>query len=109
VLVFELGCIWKAELRQREIAVSQLGYLGETRQQPASVRQVRLVPKADHYVLEVVYEAQEQPAEGLDPERFVALDPGVNVLAALTSNKAGFVPRLVYGCIHRNSRTCDYV
>src|SRR5215831_1540797 len=97
VLVFELGCIWKAELRQREIAVSQLGYLGETRQQPASVRQVRLVPKAAHYVLEVIYEAEEQPAAGLDPELFVALDPGVNVLAALTSNKAGFVPRLVSG------------
>src|SRR6516164_2135836 len=43
LLVFELGCIWKAELRQREIAVSQLGVLGETKQQPASVRQVRLV------------------------------------------------------------------
>jgi putative transposase len=97
LLVFELGCIWKAELRQREIAVSHLGYLGETKQQPASVRQVRLVPKADHYVLEVVYEAEEQRAEGLDPELFVALDPGVNVLAALTSNKAGFVPRLVSG------------
>ena len=74
LLVFELGCIWKAELRGREIAVSHLGYLGETRQQPASVRQVRLVPKADHYVLEVVYEAQEQRAEGLDPALFVALD-----------------------------------
>jgi putative transposase len=97
LLVFELGCIWKAELREREIAVSHLGYLGETKQQPSSVRQVRLVPKADHYVLEVVYEAKEPRAEGLDPELFVALDPGVNVLAALTSNKAGFVPRLVSG------------
>ena len=97
LLIFELGCIWKAELRRREIAVSHLGYLGETKQQPASVRQVRLVPKADHYVLEVIYEAEEQRAEGLDPELFVALDPGVNVLAALTSNKAGFVPRLVSG------------
>lgn len=97
LLVFELGCIWKAELRQREIAVSHLEYLGETKQQPASVRQVRVVPKADHYVLEVVYEAEEQRAEGLDPELFVALDPGVNVLAALTSNKVGFVPRLVSG------------
>src|SRR5215467_16387866 len=67
LLVFELGCIWKAELRQREIAVSQLGYLGETKQQPASVRQVRVVPKADHSVLEVVYEVEEQRAEGLDP------------------------------------------
>jgi len=97
VLVFELGCIWKAELRQRELAVSHLGYLGETRQQPVSVRQVRVVPKADHYVLEVVYEAEERLAEDLDPELFFALDPGVNVLAALTSNKAGFVPRLVSG------------
>src|SRR5215472_14428346 len=28
LLVFELGCIWKAELRGREIAVSHLGVLG---------------------------------------------------------------------------------
>ena len=74
LLIFERGCIWKAELRHREIAVSHLGVLGETKQQPASVQQVRLVPKADHYVLEVVYEAKEQPAEGLDPGLFVALD-----------------------------------
>ena len=77
--------------------MSHLGYLGETKQQPSSVRQVRVVSKADHYMLEVVYEAEEQRAKGLDPELFVAFDPGVNVLAALTSNKAGFVPRLVSG------------
>ena len=74
LLVFELGCIWKAELGEREIAVSHPGYLGETRQQPTSVRQVRVVPKADHYVLEVVYEAEELRAVCLDPELFVALD-----------------------------------
>ncbi len=34
LLVFELGCIWKAELRQREIAVSRLGRIGETKQKP---------------------------------------------------------------------------
>ena len=27
LLIFELGCIWKAELRGREIAVSQLGFI----------------------------------------------------------------------------------
>ena len=31
LLIFELGCIWKAELRVREIAVSQLGRIVETR------------------------------------------------------------------------------
>ena len=97
VLVFELGCIWKAELRIKEIAVSQLGRIGETKQSPSSVQQVRLVPQADHYVLEVVYEAKEQATLGLDPNLFVALDAGINVLAALSSNKPGFVPRLVSG------------
>ncbi len=97
LLVFELGCIWKAHLRLREIAVSQLGRIGETKQQPKSMQQVRIVPKADHYVVEVVYETEEKRAEGLDPELFVALDPGVNILAALTSNKSGFIPRLVSG------------
>jgi len=97
LLIFELGCIWKAELRVREIAVSRLGLIGETKQQPASVQQVRLVPKADHYVLEVVYEAEGKPALNLDPNLFVALDVGINVLAALSSNKPGFVPRLVSG------------
>jgi len=97
LLVFELGCIWKAELRVREIAVSQLGRIAETKQQPQSVQQVRIVPKADHYVVGVIYETEEKRALGLDPGLFVALDPGVNVLAALTSNKAGFIPRLVSG------------
>ncbi len=97
LLVFELGCIWKAELRMREIAVSQLGRIVETKQQPQTVQQVRIVPKADHYVVEVIYETEEKRAEGLDPYLFVALDPGVNVLAALTSNKAGFIPRLLSG------------
>jgi putative transposase len=55
------------------------------------------VGKADHYVVEVVYESEGKRAQGLHPDLFVALDPGVSVLAALTSNKPGFVPRLVSG------------
>jgi putative transposase len=90
LLVFELGAIWKTHLAQREIAVSQLGWLVETKQ----IKQVRIVPKADHYVVEMIYQAEAKPAQG-DPNLFVALDPGVSVLAALTSNKPGFCPRLV--------------
>jgi putative transposase len=97
LLVFELGCIWKAELRVREIAVSQLGRVVETKQKPQTVQQVHIVAKADHYVVEVIYEIEENRVLSLDPDLFVALDPGVNVLAALTSNKPGFIPRLVSG------------
>ena len=96
LLVFELGAIWKAHLAQREIAVSPLGWLVETKQNPKQIKQVRIVHKADHYVVEVVYQAEVKPAQG-DPNLFVALDPGVSVLAALTSNKPGFSPRLVPG------------
>src|SRR5260370_922304 len=96
LLVFELGAIWKAHLAQREIAVSQLGWLVETKQNPKQIQQVRLVPKADHYVVEVIYQAEVKKAR-VDQNLFVALDPGVAVLAALTSNKPGFSPRLVPG------------
>jgi putative transposase len=47
-------------------------------------------------MVEVVYDQQEEQAE-VDKGLVAALDPGVNVLAALTSNKPGFVPRLVSG------------
>src|SRR5258708_5126855 len=94
LLVFELGAIWKAHLAQREIAVSQLGWLVETKQNPKQIQQVRLVPKADHYVVEVIYQFEVKKAK-VDQHLFVALDPGVSVLAALTSSKPGFSPRLV--------------
>jgi putative transposase len=45
----------------------------------------------------VIFEAEYHHADGLNPDLFVALDPGINVLAALTSNKPDFVPRLVAG------------
>jgi putative transposase len=96
LLVFELGTIWKAHLVHREVAVSQLGWLVETKQNPKQIKQVRIVPKADHYVVEVIYQAEAKPAP-VDKDLFVALDPGVQVLAALTSNKPGFCPRLVPG------------
>jgi putative transposase len=54
------------------------------------------VPKGDHYIIEVVYQQEAKQAR-VDPALFVAVDLGVSVLAALTSNKAGFIPRLVSG------------
>ena len=45
LLVFEMGAIWKADLAYREIAVSQLGRLVETKQNPKAINQVRIVPK----------------------------------------------------------------
>jgi putative transposase len=96
LLVYEKGAIWKWELDQGVIAVSELGALVQTSQSRETVCEVRIVPRGDHYVIEVVYQQEEKPAS-LDPALFVAVDLGVNVLAALTSNKPGFIPRLVGG------------
>ncbi len=61
-----------------------------------AIDQVRIVPRRDGYVVEVVYQKAEQQA-AVDPKLVAALDPGVNTLATLTSTKPGFIPRLVSG------------
>ena len=61
-----------------------------------NVRQVRIVPKCDHYVIEVVYEKEAKDL-GLNPGNIASLDLGVNNLAALTSNNPGFQPVLING------------
>jgi len=96
LLVYELGAVWKRELDRGLIAVSGLGVLVQTAQARSTLDQVRIVPKAGQYVVEVIYQCEITQAQ-VDPDLFVALDLGVNVLAALTSNKPGFIPRLVNG------------
>ena len=96
LLVYEKGAIWKRELEQGVIAVSELGALVQTAQSRETVSEVRMVPKGDHYIIEVVYQLEARQAR-VDPALFVAIDLGVSVLAALTSNKPGFIPRLVSG------------
>jgi putative transposase len=62
----------------------------------AESAQVRLVPKSTHYVVEVVYERVPEP-QAVDPALIASVDLGVNILAAITSNKPGFTPLLVHG------------
>jgi len=48
LLVYEKGAIWKRELDQGVIAVTQLGALVQTAQSRETVLEVRIVPKGDH-------------------------------------------------------------
>jgi putative transposase len=66
----------------------------ETRQ--TSIDQVRIVPHASHYTVEVTYERPVRPAD-VDPSRIAAIDIGVNTLAAVTTNQPGVTPFLVQG------------
>jgi IS605 OrfB family transposase len=68
----------------------------EVKTQQKDVHQVRIVPRNGYYVVEVIYSKKAIQAE-VDPSFCVAIDLGVTNLAAITSNRAGWVPRLVNG------------
>jgi putative transposase len=66
----------------------------ETRQ--TTIDQVRIVPHATHYTVEVIYERPVTLAD-VDPARIAAIDVGLNNLAAVTANQHGLAPLLVNG------------
>jgi putative transposase len=86
----------KKTLQRGIIKPSQLPIEIKTRQNPSTIHQVRIVPRNGHYVVEVVY--SKEPVQAHVGLSFcVAIDIGVTNLAAITSNREGFVPRLVNG------------
>lgn len=61
-----------------------------------NIAQARIIPKVGQYVIEVVYEKSEQHTV-TNSQAIAAIDIGVDNLAALTSNKSGFIPVLING------------
>jgi putative transposase len=61
-----------------------------------AIAQVRIVPHATHYTVEVVYDHEIKRAD-VDPQWVAGIDLGVNNLATLTTNQPGFTPLLVNG------------
>jgi IS605 OrfB family transposase len=68
----------------------------EVKTKQKSIAQVRIVPQKGFYVVEVIYEHPVHQAE-VNPTLYAGVDLGVNNLAAITSNKPGFVPVIVNG------------
>jgi IS605 OrfB family transposase len=94
VLIYTTQALGTAALRRGEICPSKLPITIQTKR--TRIAQVRLVPQPGFYVVEVVYQ-QTEALPSCDSTLYAAVDLGVDVLAALTSNKKGFVPRLVNG------------
>lgn len=98
VLVYTMQAVSRSKrtLGRRILQPSGLNIQVKTRQDPDHLAQVRVVPKPGFYVVEVVYEA-EPNSSAVDPDLVAGIDVGMNNLAALTSNKPGFLPILVNG------------
>lgn len=98
VLIYTMQAVSRSKrtLGRRLIQPSGLAVQIKTRQDPKTIAQVRIVPKHGFVVVEIIYE-QELAVSAVDPALIAGIDPGVNNLIALTSNKPGFVPIVVNG------------
>ncbi|MGB3508174.1 MAG: transposase [Microcoleaceae cyanobacterium] len=94
LLVYTIQALSKVGLRQGLVKLSGTSIEFSTRvAQP--IAEVRIVPKCDCYVIEVIYEESEQL---LTPtEKIAAIDLGVDNLMAVTSNQPDFTPLLING------------
>src|SRR5713226_714420 len=94
VLIYTDQAISRKRLKRGLICPSMLPIEVKTRQ--TNIDQVRIVPRHGYYVVEVIYERQVQQAD-VNPDLCAGVDLGITNLAAIASNKPGFVPRLVNG------------
>src|SRR5262245_52307503 len=94
LLTYPEQAISRAPVNRGSVVPSGVDIRVETRQ--TAIDQVRIVPHASHYTLEVIYERSVTPAD-IDPTRLAAIDIGLNNLAAVTFNQPGVMPFLVNG------------
>lgn len=95
LLIYEKQAISLIALKKGVIKPSGLDITVSTKQK--QVKQVRIVSRKGYYVVEVVYTVTPKSAEGLEGDWVAGIDIGLNNLAAITSNKSGFVPLVVNG------------
>lgn len=98
LLVYTAQSVSKPKMKAGLIHLSKTQIYIPTQVEYVHLNQVRIVPKIDHYVVEVVYEKEELDY-GLDSNVIAAIDLGIDNLATLTSNQPGFFPVLVSGRI----------
>jgi putative transposase len=98
ILIYTMQAVsrGKRSLQRGILRPSQLPIEVKTQQDPKQIDQVRIIPRNGHYVIEVIYRKAPVQAQ-VDPAFCVAIDLGVTNLAAITSNREGFIPRLVNG------------
>jgi putative transposase len=94
ILVYTVQALSRPAMRDGLIRPSGLPITIET--EHTVVDQVRIVPRNGYYVVEIVYTKEPVQAK-VDPSFCVGIDLGVTNLAAIASNREGFVPRLVNG------------
>ncbi len=93
LLVYTIQAISSKELRKGWIKPSGTSLMVSCRK--SDINEVRIIPRLNYYVVEVVYEqAIKQLVNG---EAIASIDVGLNNLVAVSSNQKGFRPFLING------------
>lgn len=95
LLVYSIQSISKLFLKKGFVKLSQANVSMKTKQ--TKIAQVRVVPQATCFVVEIIYKRAPKKNKNLNQKHFAGIDIGLNNLGAVTSNKAGFQPFLING------------
>ncbi|NER05848.1 MAG: transposase, partial [Okeania sp. SIO3C4] len=97
LLIYTEQAISKIQLKQGIIHPSQTDIYLKTRVDTDNIKQVRIVPRLNYYVIEVIYETELLQYE-LEENPMASIDIGLNNLATLSFNQfAGLKPLLING------------
>ena len=77
------------------VKLSKTNIVIETKLSRKDIKAARIVPKGNHFVIEILYKAVVKPLKSETPTRVAFIDPGLNNLLTVTSNC--FNPILVNG------------
>ncbi|WP_324282744.1 transposase [Cyanobacterium aponinum UTEX 3221] len=98
LVIYTAQAVSKKSLKQGLIKLSGLDFYFRTKIEGEKLHQVRVIPKNNYYIIEVICEKEEVKAKE-KIEKIASIDLGINNLIALTSNQQGFRPILINGRI----------
>ncbi|WPF87622.1 transposase [Cyanobacterium aponinum AL20115] len=98
LVIYTAQAVSKKSLKQGLIKLSGLDFYFRTKIEGEKLLIVRVIPKNNYYIIEVIYEKEEVKAKE-KIEKIASIDLGINNLIALTSNQQGFRPILINGRI----------
>jgi len=96
ILIYTIQSISKKELKNGIVSLSGTNIKIKTKQNVNDIQQVRIIPKIQHYIIEIIYN-KEVKNENLDKSKIAGIDLGLNNLGAITSNQNNVKPLLING------------
>ena len=95
ILTYTIQAISSKLLKKGLVRLSGTDIIIETRK--TNIQQVRVVPKNQEYIIEIIYDQEIKINENLNKDLIAGIDIGLNNLASVTSNKIGLRPILING------------